>query len=104
MKTTHTLKLSALLLPLFTTGCLNMGTGDKSIMISELTTICGAIVGSQAEERINQEWNKYPSAAANRDMIEIVANVLLTNPDGTPANTSQYKKYLTCATGMLMTQ
>ena len=104
MKITHNLKLSALLLPLFTTGCLNMGTGDNSVMISELTAICGAIVGSQAEQRINQEWDKYPSANANRDTIEVVANILLTNPDGTPANTSQYKKYLTCATGMLMTQ
>lgn len=104
MKTTSTLKLSTLLLPLLTTGCLNMSTGDRSVMISELTTICSAVVGGQAEERINQEWAKYPSANANRDTIEIVANILLTNPDGTPADTSQYKKYLTCATGVLMTQ
>lgn len=103
MKSKHYLKIS-LLLPLLTTGCLNMGTADNSVMVSELTAICGALVGGQAEERINQEWAKYPSAAANRDVIETVSNVLLTNPDGTPASATTYKKYLTCATGMLMTQ
>lgn len=103
MNAKHYLKAS-LLLPLFTTGCLNMGTGDNSVMVSELTAICGAMVGGQAEERINQEWGKYPSAQANRDVIETVATILLTNPDGTPASATQYRKYLTCATGMLMTQ
>ena len=104
MKTPHILMLPALILPLLTTGCLNLGTSDNSVMVSELTAICGAIVGGQAEERINQEWAKYPSAQANRDTIEVVADILLTNPDGTPASSSQYKKYLTCATGVLMTQ
>lgn len=104
MKTPHILMLPALILPLLTTGCLNLGTSDNSVMVSELTAICGAIVGGQAEERINQEWAKYPSAQANRGTIEVVADILLTNPDGTSASSSQYKKYLTCATGMLMTQ
>ena len=103
MKSKHYLKAS-LLLPLLTTGCLNMGTGENSVMVSELTAICGALVGGQAEERINQEWAKHPTAEANRDVIEVVSNVLLTNPDGTPGSVSTYKKYLTCATGLLMTQ
>ena len=66
---------------LFFTGCINSVMQDNSVLVSELSKICGAIVGAQAEERISQEWAKYPSAEASRPIIESVANVLLTNPN-----------------------
>ena len=90
--------------PLFLTGCINSIMQENSVLVSELSKICGAIVGAQAEQRISQEWAKYPSAEANRPVIEAVANVLLTNPDVPELErNSQYKQYLTCATGMLVT-
>lgn len=72
-------------------------------MVSEVVSICGAVVGAQAEERINQEWAKHPEAEANRPLIELVAESLLNDPTATEEQRSkQYKKYLTCATGLLM--
>ena len=97
---------AAVLIPLSVTACLSSGgttTEQASVMVSEITTICGAIVGGQAEQRINQEWEKYPEAEANRSIIETMAEVLLNNPEATEQQrSSQYKQYMTCATGLLM--
>ena len=97
---------AAVLIPLSVTACLNSGgttTEQASVMVSEITTICGAMVGGQAEQRINQEWAKYPEAEANRSIIETMAEVLLNNPEATEQQrASQYKQYMTCATGLLM--
>lgn len=72
-------------------------------MLSEVMTICGALVGEQAEQRINSEWEKYPEANASRPVIETMAQVLLTNPEGqTQPGTGEYKMYISCATGLLM--
>lgn len=77
--------------------------GQSSVMVSEVMSICGALVGEQAEQRINQEWAKYPEAEASRPVIEAVAESLLSNPAATEAQQiSQYKKYLRCATGLLV--
>ncbi len=60
-------------------------------------------MGGQAEQRINQEWAKYPEAEANRSIVETMAEVLLNNPEATEQQrTSQYKQYMTCATGLLV--
>ncbi len=92
--------------PLFITGCLSsggIGAEQASVMVSQVTSICGALVGGQAEQRINQEWAKYPEAEVNRPMIESMAEVLLNNPEATEQQrTSQYKQYMTCATGLLV--
>lgn len=97
---------AAVLIPLSVTGCLSSGgtsAEQASVMVSEVTTICGAIVGGQAEQRINQEWAKYPEAEANRSIIETMAEVLLNNPEATEQQrSSQYKQYMSCATGLLM--
>lgn len=110
MKKATRMVLAAVSLPLFVSGCLNTNNSANvamqqgSIMVNEVVTICGAIVGGQAEQRINQEWAKYPEAEANRSIIETMAEVLLNNPDATEQQrTSQYKQYLTCATGLFMT-
>ena len=96
----------AAILPLMVTGCLSSGgtsTEQASVMVSDITTICGAVVGDQAEQRINQQWASYPEAEANRSIIENMAEVLLNDPAASgPQRTSQYKKYMTCATGLLM--
>ena len=106
MKTAYRIALFATLTPMFVTGCLNTGntsSSQNSVLVTEVVTLCGAMVGGQAEQRINQEWAKYPEAEANRPIIETMANVLLTNPEATEQQrTSQYKQYLTCATGLLM--
>ncbi len=106
MKTVIRMTAVAVFLPLSITGCLSSGgtnTQQSSVLVSEMTTICGAIVGGQAEQRINQEWAKYPAAEANRGIIETMAEVLLNNPEATEQQrTSQYKQYMTCATGLLM--
>lgn len=88
--------------------CLLSGGGStsqqqNSVLVSEIVSICGALVGDQAEQRINQEWTKYPEANANRPVIEAVAETLLNDPN-TPEQqrTSDYRKYLSCATGLLM--
>lgn len=98
---------SLVLLTSLQTGCLTTGGSSgqpNSVLVSEVITICGAIVGEQAEQRINQEWTKYPSAEANRPVIEAVARSLLNDPNSTEEErTSQYRRYLTCATGLLMT-
>lgn len=81
------------------------GTGSEQsrVMVSEVMSICGAMVGEQAEQRINQEWAKYPEAEASRPVIEAVAESLLNNPAATEVQQiSQYKKYLRCATGLLV--
>ena len=71
-----------------------------TVLVSEVVSICGAVVGDQAEQRINQEWAKYPEAEVSRPMIENVAQVLLSSPDGTNA----YSKYMTCAAGLFATK
>ena len=71
-------------------------------MVSEVVSICGALVGDQAEQRINSEWEKYPDMNASRPVIETMAQVLLTDTGGVQQATSEYKKYLSCATGLLM--
>lgn len=89
-------------------GCLMQsagGTGStqNSVMVSEVMSICGAIVGDQAEQRINQEWSKYPEAEASRPVIEAVAESLMNDPNANEAQRSiQYKKYLNCAMGLLV--
>ena len=106
MKTAIHMAAAAVLIPLFVTGCLSSGgtTAEQtSVLVSEVSTICGAIVGGQAEQRINQEWAKFPEAEANRSIIETMAEVLLNNPEATEQQrASQYKQYMTCATGLLM--
>lgn len=94
------LPLSGCLLP---AGGSSTTQQQNSVLVSEIVTICGAIVGDQAEQRINQEWSKYPEAEANRPIIEAVAETLLNDPAATEQQrTSQYRKYLSCATGLLM--
>jgi len=106
MKTAIRMAAAAVFIPLSVTACLSSGgtTAEQaSVMVSEVTTICGAIVGGQAEQRINQEWAKYPEAEANRSIIETMAEVLLNNPEATEQQrSSQYKQYMSCATGLLM--
>jgi len=100
-------KLAAITLPLLVSGCLNTASypvmQQSSVLVSEVVEVCSAIVGGQAEQRINQEWAKYPSAQASRPMIESVAGVLLNNPEATAQQrTTQYAKYISCATGLLV--
>lgn len=99
---------TAAFLPLFLSGCLLSGGGatmdQNSVLVSEIVNLCGAVVGTSAEQRINQEWSKYPEAEANRPIIETMAEVLLNDPTATEQQrTSQYRSYLTCATGLLVT-
>jgi hypothetical protein len=98
--------VAAVFIPMSVTACLSSGgttSEQASVMVSEITTICGAIVGGQAEQRINQEWAKYPEADANRSIIETMAEVLLNNPEATEQQrASQYKQYMSCATGLLV--
>lgn len=110
MKKTH-MVLTAVSLPLFLTSCMTTPSGSGStapsqgsIMVNELVSICGAMVGGQAEQRINQEWAKYPAAEVNRPMVELVANVLLSNPEAPlTERASQYEQYMSCATGLFVT-
>ena len=106
MKTAIRMAAAAVFIPLSVTACLSSGgtTAEQaSVLVSEVSTICGAIVGGQAEQRINQEWSKYPGAEANRSIIETMAEALLNNPEATEQQrASQYKQYMTCATGLLM--
>ena len=100
-----------ILIPLFSlllTSCLKQSnTGDaaqNAAIMNDIISICGAMVGTQAEQRINQEWEKYPGVAVNRPIIEAVAESLLNDPSASDQQrTSQYKKYITCATGILVT-
>jgi hypothetical protein len=105
MKTVIRLLSTVIFIPLSISGCLSSGgttTEQASAMVSDITTICGALVGDQAEQRINKEWAKYPEAEASRPVIENMAEVLLNNPDATEkTRTSQYKQYMNCATGLL---
>lgn len=104
MKTITRMALASIPLPFLLTACLSNNTTMQqgSVMVSEVVSICGAMVGGQAEERINQEWAKYPEAEASRSTIEGIADVLLTNPDATEEQrNSQYSKYITCATGLM---
>ena len=106
MKLAIRVAATAILTPLFITGCLSSGGStveQASVMVSEVSSICGALVGEQAEQRINEEWAKYPEAEANRSIVETMAEVLLNNPEATEEQrTDQYKKYMTCATGLLV--
>lgn len=107
MKTQIRSAVAVALLSFSLSACLMQpgGTGSEQsrVMVSEVMSICGAIVGEQAEQRINQEWSKYPEAEASRPVIEAVAGSLLNNPAATEAQQlSQYKKYLSCATGLLV--
>jgi len=92
--------------PVFITGCISSGgssSSENTVMVSEVVSICGALVGDQAEQRINSEWQKYPEMNASRPVIESMAQVLLSNSEGTnQQNSSDYKKYISCATGLLM--
>jgi len=94
------------LFPIFITGCMSSGgssSDQNTVMVSDVVTICGALVGAQAEQRINSEWEKYPEMNASRPIIESMAQVLLLNADGTgQQGDSEYKKYISCATGLLM--
>ena len=109
MKNTTRTVLATLFLPLSLTGCLNT-TGSPTmqqgtVLVSEVVTVCGAMVGGQAEQRINEEWAKYPEAEVSRPIVESVANVLLSNPE-MPAEqgSNQYTKYMTCAAGLFATK
>ena len=104
----YTRILSTSLLSFALAGCLDMAKtandSQNSVLVSQVVSVCGTLVGDQAEQRINQEWSKYPEADANRDIIETMSEVLLNDPESTESQrTSNYKKYLTCATGLLMT-
>lgn len=109
-KTTRMI-LTAISIPLFLTGCLTAPSGSGSttqqqgsVMVDEVVSVCGAMVGGQAEQRINQEWAKYPAAEVNRPMVESVANVLLSNPEASlTQRASQYAQYMSCATGLFVT-
>lgn len=108
MKKVTPMVLAALSVPLFVSGCIptasNPGMQQGGVLVSEVVAVCGAIVGGQAEQRINQEWAKYPNAEVNRPMIESVAGVLLNNPDATAQQrTTQYAQYISCATGLFFT-
>lgn len=109
MKNAVHMVLTVVSLPLFLSGCLNT-TGSPTmqqgtVLVSEVVTVCGAIVGGQAEQRINEEWAKYPEAEVSRPMVESVANVLLSNPE-VPAEqgSNQYTRYMTCAAGLFATK
>ena len=109
MKKATSLVLAAVSVPVFLSGCLNTASSPTmqqgTVLVSEVVTICGAMVGGQAEQRINQEWAKYPEAEVSRPMVESVAEVLLNNPEA-PAGqgSSQYTQYLTCAAGLFATK
>ena len=107
MKISNRAAIAAVSIPLFVTGCINSGSTamqSGTVMVNDVVTICGAIVGGQAEQRINEEWAKYPAAEANRSIVETMAEVLLTNPDATEQQrSSQYKQYLSCAAGLFAT-
>ena len=107
MKISNRAAIAAVSIPLFVTGCINSGSTamqSGTVMVNDVVTICGAIVGGQAEQRINEEWAKYPEAEANRSIVETMADVLLTNPDATEEQrSSQYKQYLSCAAGLFAT-
>jgi hypothetical protein len=100
--------VAIILLPFVLNACLaqqgnSMSSEQSRVMVSEIMSVCGAMVGEQAEQRINQEWAKYPEAEASRPVIEAVAESLLNNPAATETQQlSQYKKYLRCATGLLV--
>lgn len=103
MKTPSRTVLASLSLPLILTGCLSNNTAlqQGSVMVSDVVSICGAMVGGPGEERINQEWAKYPEAEVSRPMIETVAEVLLSNPEvPEQVRAAEYKKYLSCAAGL----
>ncbi|MDH5472947.1 MAG: hypothetical protein OEY61_08830 [Gammaproteobacteria bacterium] len=109
MKIARTGLIILALLSTSLSGCITSGSNtsmqQNSVLVSELMAICGAIVGEQAEQRINQEWAKYPDAQANRTIIESVAETLLNDPGATAEQrTRQYRQYLTCATGVLVTK
>ena len=109
MKTSINKILSVVLLPFFVSGCIDTASSPTmqqgTILVNEVVTVCGAMVGGEAEQRINEEWAKYPEAEASRPMIESVAEVLLNDPT-VPAEqrTSNYKKYMTCAAGLFATK
>jgi len=88
------------------TACISSGgssSGESTVLVSDVVNICGALVGGQAEQRINNEWAKYPELNASRPVIETMAQVLLTDPNNPEQQaTSEYKKYISCATGLLM--
>ncbi len=96
----------SVLIALAVTGCANItnsAMGQNSVLVNEVVTICGAIVGDQAEQRINKEWAKYPGLEANRPIIETMAKVLLTNPQATSQQRTQdHRRYLSCTTGLLL--
>ena len=103
MRTTKRMALATIALPLLVTGCLNSNTAMQqgTVMVNDVVTICGAMVGGPGEERINQEWAKYPEAEVSRPMIETMAEVLLTNPEVPEQDRAgQYKQYLGCAAGL----
>ena len=106
MKLSIRAAVAAIFLPLSVTGCLSSGgtVGETTgVMVSEITQICGAMVGEQAEQRINQEWAKYPKVEANRSILESMTEALLNDPSSAEeSRSSQYKKYMACATGLLM--
>ena len=95
--------LAIISLPLMITGCLSNNTAVQqgTVMVNDVVSICGAMVGGPGEERINQEWAKYPEAEVSRPMVETMAEVLLNNPDVPEQDRAgQYKKYLSCAAGL----
>lgn len=101
--------LPLVLFPFFVSGCIDTASNPTvqqgTILVNEVVTVCGAMVGGEAEQRINEEWAKYPDAEASRPMIESVAEVLLNDPTvPQEQRTSNYKKYLTCAAGLFATK
>ena len=101
--------LATPLITLSLAGCLASGgtssSSQNNVLVSEVVTICGAIVGDQAEQRINQEWEKYPDASVNRPIVESIAESLLNDPNSSEQQRSKnYKKYISCATGLLMSK
>ena len=92
--------------PIMITGCMGSGgsvSNANTVVVSEVVSICGTLVGGQAEQRINSEWAKYPEMDVSRPVIESMAQVLLLNPESNGEQGAlDYKKYISCATGLLM--
>lgn len=108
MKKSYSTVFAGMLSLFILSGCITPGgttSGQNTILVDDIVMICGTMVGPQAEQRINEEWKKYPNVQANRSIIENTAKVLLANPAATEAQgVSDYGKYLTCATGLLVTK
>ena len=98
MKTTQ--MITATLLAAGISACLPMTMDPTTQVISnEVMSVCSTALSPTVKQRVDQEWGKH-ATVESRQMIESVANVILTVP-GVPGaeRQSMYQNYLTCATG-----